>query len=82
MPLDHAIVDFCCLSLKLVVELDGAAHAYESQARRDCQRDRELQKIGDRVLRFPNGLRAPTEFVKKIRECIAELGTGSVKFDR
>jgi very-short-patch-repair endonuclease len=24
LPLNNAIVDFCCLSLKLVVELDGA----------------------------------------------------------
>jgi very-short-patch-repair endonuclease len=75
LPLDNAIVDFCCLSLKLVVELDGAGHAYDSQAKRDRQRDRELEKRGYRVLRFPNGiaLKAPTEFVKKIRECIAQL---------
>jgi very-short-patch-repair endonuclease len=73
--LGNAIVDFCCLSLKLVVELDGAGHAHESQATRDRQRDRELEKRGYRVLRFPNGivLKAPTEFVKKIQECIAQL---------
>src|SRR5262249_25496423 len=41
VPLDTAIVDFSCMSLKLVVELDGAGHAYESQAKRD-RRDREL----------------------------------------
>ena len=40
VPLGNAIVDFCCLSLKLVVELDGAGHAYESQASRDQQPDR------------------------------------------
>ena len=75
VPLGDAIVDFCCLSLKLVVELDGAGHAQESQATRDRQRDRELEKRGYRVLRLPNGivLKAPTEFVKKIRECIAQL---------
>ena len=44
VPLGDAIVDFCCLSLKLVVELDGAGHAQESQATRDRQRDRELEK--------------------------------------
>jgi very-short-patch-repair endonuclease len=75
LPLDTAIVDFCCLSLKLVVELDGAGHAYDSQARRDRQRDRQLEKRGYRVLRFPNGivLKAPQEFVKRIKECIAQL---------
>ncbi|MCI0626687.1 MAG: endonuclease domain-containing protein [Acidobacteria bacterium] len=75
LPLDNAIVDFCCLSLKLVVELDGAGHAYGFQAKRDRQRDRELEERGYRVLRVPNGmvLKAPTEFVKKIRERIAQL---------
>jgi very-short-patch-repair endonuclease len=75
VPLGNAIVDFCCMSLKLVVELDGAGHAHQSQASRDHQRDRELEERGYHMLRFPNGivLKAPTEFVKKIRECIAQL---------
>ena len=75
VPLGNAIVDFCCLSLRLVVELDGAGHAYQPQATRDQQRDRELENRGYRVLRFPNGivLKAPTEFVKRVRECIAQL---------
>jgi very-short-patch-repair endonuclease len=75
VPLGNAIVDFCCLSLKLVVELDGAGHAHRSQAMRDRRRDQELEKGGYRVLRFPNGivLKAPTEFVRKIQECIAQL---------
>ncbi len=75
LPLDNAIVDFCCLSLKLVIELDGAGHAYESQVKRDRQRDRQLEQRGYRVLRFPNGivLKAPEEFMQKIRECITEL---------
>ena len=73
--LGNAIADFCCLSLKLVIELDGAGHAYELQASKDRERDRELVKMGYRVLRFSNGivLKAPTEFVRKIRECIAQL---------
>jgi very-short-patch-repair endonuclease len=75
LPLDNAIVDFCCLALKLVVELDGAGHAYDFQAKRDRQRDRELEERGYRVLRVRNGmvLTAPTEFVKKVRECISQL---------
>jgi very-short-patch-repair endonuclease len=75
VPLGAVIVDFCCLSLKLVVELDGAGHAYEVQAKSDQLRDLELEKRGYRVLRFPNGivLKAPTEFVRKVGESIAEL---------
>jgi very-short-patch-repair endonuclease len=80
LPLNNAIVDFCCLSLKLVVELDGAGHAHESQATRDRQRDRELEKGGYRVLRFPNGivLKAPTEFVRK-RGVHRPVGAGSLE---
>ena len=75
VPLGAIIVDFCCLSLKLVIELDGTGHAYASQEKSDRQRDAELEKKGYRVLRFPNGivLKAPTEFVKKVGECIADL---------
>jgi len=75
LPLGNAIVDFCCLSLKLVVELDGAGHAYRSQAKRDRQRDLELEKRGYHVLRFPNGLvlKALTEFVNEIWKCIVKL---------
>jgi len=75
VPLGNVIVDFCCLSLKLVVELDGAGHDYRAKVKRDRLRDQELEKTGYRVLRFPNGivLKAPTEFVKKVGECVAEL---------
>ena len=75
------IVDFCCLSLKLVVELDGAGHAYKSQATSDQQRRQELEKRGYRVLRFPNGivLKAPEEFVKRVGECIADLELSRLK---
>src|SRR4030095_7632485 len=63
VPLGNFIVDFCCLSLKLVVELDGAGHGYQAKVKRDRLRDQELEKAGYRVLRFPNGivLKAPTE---------------------
>ena len=75
LPLDNAIVDFCCLPVKLVVELDGAGHAYESKATRDRHRDQELERRGYRVLRIPNGmvLKASAEFVRRIQECIAQL---------
>src|SRR2546428_622390 len=81
VPLGNAIVDFCCLSLKLVVELDGAGHAHGSQTTRDRQRDRQLEKGGYRVLRFPNGivLKAPTEFVKKDSGVHRPVGSGSLE---
>jgi len=74
-------VDFCCPSLRLVVELDGAGHAYASQSKKDQERDEELASRGYRVLRFPNGivLKAPTEFMKRIRECIEDLEQARLK---
>jgi very-short-patch-repair endonuclease len=44
VPLGNAIVDFCCRSLKLVVQLDGAGHAHEARVTRDQQRDRIREK--------------------------------------
>ena len=69
------------MSLKLVIELDGAGHAYASQEKSDRQRDADLEKKGYQVLRFPNGivLKAPTEFVRKVGECISELEQGWLK---
>ena len=81
VPLGNAIANFCCLSLKLIIELDGAGHEYKSHANRDRDRDRELENRGSRVLRFPNRivLKAPREFVRKIRECIAQLQEARLK---
>src|SRR5262245_63925580 len=72
VPLGSVIVDFYCPSLKLIIELDGAGHGYASQVKRDRERDCKLEKQGYRVLRFPNGivLKAPTEFIRRVGECI------------
>ncbi|MGI9229865.1 MAG: endonuclease domain-containing protein [Gammaproteobacteria bacterium] len=51
-PIGNYIVDFVCMSQKLVVELDGGQHA-EQQAR-DKERDTWLHKQGYRILRFWN----------------------------
>jgi very-short-patch-repair endonuclease len=48
------IVDFICLEKKLVIELDGWQHKEEPQERYDKERNKFLEKIGFRVLRFWN----------------------------
>ncbi|WP_372423223.1 endonuclease domain-containing protein [Salinarimonas chemoclinalis] len=48
------VVDFCCLKHKLVIEVDGASHSYDSQQARDAVRDATLEGQGFRVLRFTN----------------------------
>jgi very-short-patch-repair endonuclease len=45
-------VDFCCLSARLVVELDGARHG--QRATEDSERDRVLSTLGFLVLRCEN----------------------------
>ncbi len=46
------VVDFYCHAARLVVELDGAAHAY--QVKQDQERDAFLSARGLRILRFKN----------------------------
>ena len=52
MPIGNYIADFCCLDLKLVVEVDGGQHAEHEVA--DASRSRFLSQEGSRVLRFGN----------------------------
>ena len=52
MPIKSYVVDFCCESARLIVELDGGQHA-ERQIE-DAKRTAELEKFGYLVLRFWN----------------------------
>ena len=51
-PLGRFVVDFCCPSARLIVELDGPVH--DEQAERDAARTAQLEAYGYTVLRFPN----------------------------
>jgi len=51
-PLGPFIVDFVCYEKRLVIEVDGGQHA--RQRMRDQERDRVLQGMGFRILRFWN----------------------------
>jgi len=51
-PVLNYIVDFICLDLMLVIEVDGISHDTESQQKYDKKRDAELREIGFTVLRF------------------------------
>ncbi|GAB3573811.1 endonuclease domain-containing protein [Hymenobacter daeguensis] len=52
--IDRYIVDFVCLSHKLIVELDGAGHLEPDQTDYDNGRTAYLLELGYRVLRFTN----------------------------
>jgi len=49
-PVGPYIVDFCCLSLRLAVEIDGFAHDTDDRAARDAIRTRFLEDNGYRVI--------------------------------
>jgi len=46
------IVDFCSVSRRLVIELDGESHY--TQSRYDARRSAWLRRKGYRILRFTN----------------------------
>ena len=52
VPIDCYVVDFCCESARLIVELDGGQHAERSAE--DAARTAALEARGYLVLRFWN----------------------------
>jgi len=52
--MQNYIADFVCHSARLVVELDGESHDFESRQRRDEKRDAWFAAQGYVVLRFTN----------------------------
>ena len=50
------ITDFCCPSEKLIIELDGNGHVEYSQIEKEEIRDKYLEDLGFRILRFENRL--------------------------
>jgi len=52
-PIAPYTVDFCCLELKLIVEIDGKGHLTPQGQIHDQRRDKFLAERGFRVLRIP-----------------------------
>jgi very-short-patch-repair endonuclease len=53
-PMGSDVADFVAHSCKLVVEVDGESHDFESRLRHDGRRDDWFASRGYRVLRFTN----------------------------
>lgn len=51
-PIPPYTADFCCVELKLILEVDGALHFDKSGLKRDRVRDDFLSKQGYRVVRI------------------------------
>ena len=52
-PIPPYTVDFCCVSLKLVIEVDGEHHQTDEGRKRDQRRDQFLLEQGYEVVRVP-----------------------------
>ncbi len=48
------IVDFCCPMLKIIVELDGGYHEFDDVYTDDLSRQRKLESLGYKVIRYTN----------------------------
>jgi very-short-patch-repair endonuclease len=55
VPFRNYIADFACLSVKLIVELDGESHDFEERQKADQNRDAFFASEGFQVVRFTNG---------------------------
>jgi len=54
VPIDHFIVDFACLSQRLIIEVDGGTHSTDQEVARDARRERHLKDQGFRIVRVWN----------------------------
>jgi very-short-patch-repair endonuclease len=48
------VVDFYCVEIRLVVELDGTSHCSEEVWQKDMERQHYLESLDQTVLRFTN----------------------------
>ena len=69
--LGQYVVDFYCPSERLAVELDGSVHDDPQRAAYDADRQREIEALGVRVMRFANDevLQTPDVVEEAIATC-------------
>ncbi len=67
----NSIVDFCCPSEKIIVELDGDYHGDYVQIEKDSERDKLFERDGFVVLRFENRFvfQDPEYLISEIKNC-------------
>jgi very-short-patch-repair endonuclease len=79
VPFRNYIADFACLSVKLVVELDGESHDFEERQTADQVRDAIFVSEGFQVLRFTNEqvMSNLEGVVEAIRQAASSRASGS-----
>jgi cyclase len=53
-PISRFIADFYCHQAKLIIEVDGGYHHHQDQQELDIARERALEDLGIKVIRFSN----------------------------
>ncbi|MDZ4362609.1 endonuclease domain-containing protein [Brevundimonas sp.] len=53
-PLGRFVVDFVCIPLRLVIEIDGGVHGRDDVMMNDHLRQQEIEALGWTVVRFTN----------------------------
>jgi len=53
-PISIYIADLYCHSEKLVIEIDGSIHDLEGSKIKDAERQKDLEALGVKVIRFKN----------------------------
>jgi len=68
--IENYIVDFCCPSQHIIIELDGEIHRNSVQSDYDFIRDQRLGELNYKVLRFENAdvFRNPDAIIESVRE--------------
>ena len=54
VSIHNYVVDFCCLELKLIIEVDGSGHLHHNQKKKDQNRTKDLEEWGYSIIRFFN----------------------------
>ncbi len=72
--ISNFIADFVCLSLQLIIEIDGFHHQLPDHIISDEERTKELNKLGFKVIRFTNAevLHDTDTVINKILSCLKE----------
>lgn len=69
------VVDFCCPRKKLIIEVDGSVHNNLEVAEHDFERQKIIEGLGFKVIRFTNKevIENTEEVLKKIKQILIQL---------
>jgi very-short-patch-repair endonuclease len=78
-PILNYIVDFVCLPLKLIIEVDGYSHLLDEVKEKDEKRQKKLEDAGFKVIRFTDEeVLTEIDNVRAVIECeLQELAKSS-----